>query len=65
MFATAVATPVAVVVVLASMRLVVAGVAVEEFAAAEGPVAEMEGRIVLEAFGVVARIVVVIQAVGL
>jgi hypothetical protein len=64
-FATAVAAPVVVVAVLASMRLVVAGVAVEELAAAEEPVAEMEGRIALEAFGVVARIVVVIQAVGL
>lgn len=61
-FATAVAAPV---VVLASMKLVVAGVAVEELAATEGPVAEMEGRIALGAFGVVARIVVVIQAVGL
>lgn len=62
-FATAAAALVA--VVPASTKLVVAGVVVEELAVAEGLVAEMEGRIVLEAFAVVARIAVVIQVVGL
>lgn len=62
-FATAAAALVA--VVPASTRLVVADVGVEEPAAAEGLVVEVEGRIALEAFAVVARIVVVTQAVGL
>jgi len=52
-------------VVPASTRLVGVGVAVEELVAAERLVAEVEGCMALEAFAVVAHIVVVIQAVGL
>jgi len=67
-FAKAAVASVAVVAV-ASRKLVVAAVVaavvVEQFAAGEGPVAEVEGRIALEDFVVVGRIAGEIQAAGL
>jgi hypothetical protein len=53
------------VVVLASMKPVVADFAVGGFAAGEGPAGEVQGHIVPEAFVVVERIAGVIRAVGL